>query len=177
MSKQDMSDNPATYYTKNGKRTLNASGERERTEVEPRFTELTKRTLHWAKAKGIRDHGTAAGQSEKLLEEAIETWAVLHGISDAREAELQEHAEIIASQAPGRVDGLRTDAAVADGFGDIMVTLINTAAIYLQEYVPGSITQADEHLLSCWSTVMDVIEQRSGKMVDGKYVKSEDLDE
>lgn len=155
---------------------MNDSQEREHATTQHDFTSLTQRTLRWAKAKGIRDEGTATGQSSKMLEEAIETWAALHGISERRALELQEHAELIAEQAPGRTHDHRTDAEIRDGFGDIMVTLINTAAIYLQEFVPGSITQADSYLLGCWSDVLDIIERRTGEMVDGKYVKQEDLD-
>lgn len=142
----------------------------------PTFQDLTQRTLQWAKAKGIREEGTATGQSSKMLEEAIETWAALHGISEKRALELQEHAELIAEQAPGRTHDHRTDAEIRDGFGDIMVTLINTAAIYLQEFVPGSITQADSYLLGCWADVLDVIEQRSGAMQNGAFVKEDDQD-
>lgn len=139
------------------------------------FHALAKRTIRWAQDKGIHDEGTPEGQADKLLEEAIETWAAVRGLSDADAEELQEHAEIIVGRTgvPGDYD---KDAAVRDGMGDVLVTLINTAYAYLCiAGGQGGPSYAAVWLMLCWDEVLDEIEDRDGEMQDGMFVKSDDL--
>jgi len=140
------------------------------------FYSLAKRTIRWAKDKGIHDEGTPEGQADKMLEEAIETWVALHNLPNADAEELQEHAKIIAE---------RTDtfairdkgAAVRDGMGDVLVTLINTAYAYLQiGGGKGGSSYTAMWLMLCWDEVLDEIEERTGEMQDGVFVKSDDLE-
>lgn len=58
--------------------------------------------LRWSEARGILKHGTALGQAKKTLEEAQE-------LIDAINANDKE--------------------AIADAIGDVMVTLVNVAAL------------------------------------------------
>lgn len=139
------------------------------------FYALAQRTIRWAEDKGIHDSGTPEGQADKMLEEAIETWAAVRGLSGGDAEELQDHAEIIVERTgtPGDCD---KDAAVRDGMGDILVTLINTAYAYLRiAGGKGGPAYAASWLLICWADVLDEIEERDGEMRGGVFVKSEDL--
>jgi len=138
---------------------------------------LARRTVNWARDKGIHDEGTPAAQADKLLEEAIETWAAVHALPDADIRELQEHAQIISDRDTGVVyyDEYARDADIRDGMGDVLVTLVNTAYAYLRACGKPGATYAASWLLICWADVLDEIEERTGEMRDGVFVKGEDL--
>lgn len=69
----------------------------------------------------------------------------------------EEIGEVAAALARNDIDELR------DGIGDVIVTLIILAQ------------QNDMDIHECLSTAYDEIKGRTGKMVDGVFVKSEDL--
>jgi NTP pyrophosphatase (non-canonical NTP hydrolase) len=66
------------------------------------FSMTEFQVMQWAEARGIYKHGTALGQAKKTLEEAQELLAAV---------EANDRAE------------------VADAIGDVMVTLVNVAAL------------------------------------------------
>lgn len=141
------------------------------------FYALAQRTIRWAEDKGIHDSGTPEGQVDKMLEEAIETWAAVRGLPDADIQELQEHVRVIADRDTSMVyyDQDARDADIRDGFGDVLVTLINTAYAHMQSCNGPEGIYVAVWLMLCWRDVLIEIENRSGEMKGGTFVKSEDL--
>lgn len=140
------------------------------------YPSLTQRTLDWAEDMGIRAEGTAQGQANKMLEEAIETWAAIHHLSADDIEEMKEHAKIVSRRAHPVPPMTGHHAEVRDGFGDVMVTLTNTARAYMDTKDQEDADVA-AWTLGCWAEALGIIEQRTGEMIDGELVKSEDLDD
>jgi len=139
------------------------------------FQALAERTLEWADDKGIRSEGTAKGQADKHLEEAIETWVAVHRFQPSIAKDIAARIPTWESEVEGFYGRIRVDdAQVRDAFGDVMVTQINTARAYLDETDREEVDAA-EWLLDCLEEVLGVLEGRTGKMIDGKLVKDEDL--
>ena len=89
--------------------------------------------MQWAQDRGIYKNGTALGQAKKTLEEANELIAAI---------EANDRAEI------------------ADAIGDVMVTLVNVAAL------------TDMDVRQCFYQAYKVIEPRKGYMNEaGQFVK------
>jgi hypothetical protein len=99
------------------------------------MNELIQNVLQWGIDKnitGANGKGTRYGQSDKMLEEAKETYSAV----------------------------TRNDLMdVKDGIGDTAVTLILLADMY------------GWTLEECLQVAYDVISKRTGKMVDGVFVK------
>ena len=133
---------------------------------------LADRTLQWARERGILSEGTLPAQSTKMLEECIETWCAINGLGQEAIEELLEHAEILSARGD---DDLLSPLDVEDGFGDMQVTLILTMHMYLRA-IERSHKDTAECMLICWNEVLEVIEQRSGAMQNGAFVKENDLD-
>ena len=94
----------------------------------------------------------------------VEQWAKDKGLDQADSSKqmlktIEEIGEVAASLARKDEHGLR------DGIGDVVVTLIILAM------------QNDMDLYECLNQAYDEIKGRTGKMVDGVFVKSSDLDE
>jgi NTP pyrophosphatase (non-canonical NTP hydrolase) len=110
--------------------------------------ELLHRTIQWAKNKGILDNGNALAQNEKTKEETQETWEALF----AKKHGLQQYTN--------KKDKLvNAEDEIKDGLGDQFVTLILQAEL------------AGYDLFDCLEDVLTIIEQRTGKMVNGQFVK------
>ncbi len=91
--------------------------------------------LQWATARGIYENGTALGQAKKTLEEA---------------------GELLAAVASN--DRLE----IADAIGDVMVTLVNVAAL------------TDLDVRQCFYQAYKQIEHRKGYMnKNGQFVKEQ----
>lgn len=96
------------------------------------------------------------------LVEKIEEWSKNKGLDQADPNKqalkvFEEVGEVAAALARKDIDGLR------DGIGDTVVTLIILAQ------------QSDMDLYECLNTAYDEIKGRTGKMIDGVFVKSSDL--
>lgn len=93
----------------------------------------------------------------------VEQWSKDKGLDKAESSKqmlkvVEETGEVASALARGNQDMLR------DGIGDIVVTLIILAQ------------QNDMDLYECLNTAYDEIKGRQGKMVDGVFVKNEDLE-
>lgn len=96
------------------------------------------------------------------LVELVEQWAKNKGIDKAEPSKqmlkvVEETGEVAAALARNDQDALR------DGIGDVAVTLIILAL------------QNDMDLYECLNLAYDEIKGRTGKMVNGVFVKSSDL--
>lgn len=93
----------------------------------------------------------------------VEQWSKDKGLNKAESSKqmlkvVEETGEVAAALARGNQDMLR------DGIGDVVVTLIILAQ------------QNDMDLYECLNTAYDEIKGRTGKMVDGVFVKAADLE-
>ena len=114
-----------------------------------KFKKLNKKVLKWAKNKGIFDKGTPVSQHSKTLEEVDELTFAIAAQRDGKK-EFDENGNV-----------KNTEEEIKDAIGDIMVTLI------IQCEMQG-LTVKD-----CLETAYNVISKRTGKMVDGIFVKDE----
>ncbi|MFB5432298.1 MazG-like family protein [Enterococcus casseliflavus] len=96
------------------------------------------------------------------LVELVEQWAKNKGLDKAEPSKqmlkvVEETGEVAAALARNDQDALR------DGIGDVAVTIIILAL------------QNDMDLYECLNCAYDEIKGRTGKMVNGVFVKSSDL--
>lgn len=96
------------------------------------------------------------------LVELVEQWAKNKGLDKAEPSKqmlkvVEETGEVAAALARNDQDALR------DGIGDVVVTLIILAL------------QSDMDIYECLNIAYDEIKGRTGKMVNGVFVKSSDL--
>lgn len=96
------------------------------------------------------------------LVKLVEQWSKDKGLNQAEPSKqmlktVEEVGEVAAALARGNQDQLR------DGIGDVVVTLIILAQ------------QNDMDLYECLNQAYTEISGRTGKMVDGVFVKAEDL--
>jgi hypothetical protein len=116
------------------------------------MNELINKTRQWFHAKEIIQNSNPLKQLEKTQEELTET-------RDAA-VKLKFLGEIVELQSGVGVDEcLDLLNEIKDGIGDTVVTLIGVCEMY-------GFTLED-----CLQQAYDVISKRSGKMVDGKFVK------
>jgi NTP pyrophosphatase (non-canonical NTP hydrolase) len=94
--------------------------------------ELINNVEEWAADKGILEHATTLRQAEKTLEECQELICAI--LNEDREE-------------------------IADGIGDVLVTLI------IQCKMQGM------DLEECLQGAYDVISKRTGKMINGQFIK------
>lgn len=114
------------------------------------FRELNKRVINWADKKGILKNATPYDQIKKTIEEVDET----------REAIVyQKLNEQTYFNSKGKL--CNTSEEIKDGFGDILVTVL--IGCKMQNLDP----------LDCLETSLNIIEKRTGKMVNGQFVKDE----
>lgn len=97
-----------------------------------------------------------------VLIESVEQWAKNKGLDKAEPSKqmlkvVEETGEVAAALARNDQDALR------DGIGDVAVTIIILAL------------QNDMDLYECLNFAYDEIKGRTGKMVNGVFVKSSDL--
>lgn len=112
------------------------------------FNRLNSRVLEWASSKGILDKATPLSQMGKTIEEVEET-------RDALLAQVNGLDHYVNSKNVV----CDTDEEVLDGFGDILVTIL--IGCKLQGVDP----------LVALEEALKIIEARTGKMVDGTFVK------
>lgn len=116
--------------------------------------ELIDNVLEWAKERNIIEGSTAAKQLEKTAAELIEL-AIAVGRDDM-------HTELgMAEKDSWDLEKCSND--IADGIGDVLVTLIIVTE------------QTGLDIEDCLACAYNQIKDRKGKMIDGKFVKEEDL--
>jgi len=119
-----------------------------------KYEELSKLVIEWGESKGILDSSTALRQLDKTQEELDETRTALKKLNDFDHQ--RDLMEVLGMPTTNKEDIL---AEVKDGIGDMLVTII-----LLAEMVELDTTD-------CLNAAYDVIKQRTGKMVDGQFVK------
>ncbi len=112
------------------------------------YKDLQARVNSWAEDKGILDLATGLSQIEKTREEVEETRDAL--LAKQNLQELYVNSKGIISV---------VEEEIEDGFGDILVTVL--IGCKLQGLDP----------LECLRKAVEVIESRTGKMVNGTFVK------
>lgn len=113
-----------------------------------KYTELKNRIEKWAEEKGILEKGTPLAQIGKTEEEVAETREALV----AQNNNLQTYVN-----SKGEIKG--TAAEIEDGIGDQLVTIIIQCK--MQNLDP----------LKCLEGAVNIIEKRTGKMINGQFVK------
>jgi len=121
-----------------------------------KYEELSKLVIEWGESKGILDSSTPLRQLDKTQEELDETREALEKLNDfSYQRDLMED---LGMPTPNEEDIL---AEVKDGIGDMLVTIV-----LLAKMVGFDTTE-------CLSAAYDVIKSRTGKMVDGQFVKDQ----
>ncbi len=112
------------------------------------FKELNERVVNWASEKGILIKGTPLAQIGKTEEEVAETREALFAQSNNLQVYINSKGE-----------RKNTSEEIEDGIGDQLVTILIQCK--MQNLDP----------LKCLETALDIIEKRTGKMVDGQFKK------
>jgi NTP pyrophosphatase (non-canonical NTP hydrolase) len=115
-----------------------------------KYNELEPLVIEWAKSKGILDKATPLAQAGKTFEEVKE-------LIEAVEVQ-EEGLEEFENSKGKRVN---TKEEIKDALGDILVTIIIGAELQGLK------------LTDCLESAYNVISKRTGKMVDGVFVKDE----
>lgn len=119
-----------------------------------KYEELSKLVSQWGEEKGIFANSTPLRQLDKTQEELDETKSALQKLNDFdHQGDLMENLGV---PTPNKEDIL---AEVKDGIGDMLVTIILLAKM------------VDMDSVDCLRSAYDVIKKRTGKMVDGFFVK------
>jgi len=118
------------------------------------FEELEKLVLDWGEEKGIFANSTPLRQLDKTQEELDETKSALEKLNNFDyQGDLMKDLGV---PTPSEED---IRAEVKDGIGDMLVTIILLAKM------------VDMDSVDCLQSAYDVIKKRTGKMVDGLFVK------
>ena len=112
------------------------------------FEKLNNRVIAWANEKGILEKATPLAQINKTLEEVEETkealFAQYNGLDHYKNTKYNANSTL---------------SEIEDGFGNILVTVL--IGCKLQELDP----------LECLETALNFIEKRTGKMINGTFLK------
>jgi NTP pyrophosphatase (non-canonical NTP hydrolase) len=114
------------------------------------YKKLELLVLIWATEKGILEKATPLAQARKTLEEVEE---LLEAV-DAQELDLEYF-----KNSKGKK--VNTQEEIKDALGDILVTIIIGAELQGLK------------LTDCLEAAYNIINKRTGKMVDGQFVKDE----
>ena len=122
------------------------------------YEELSALVLQWGEDKGIFAKSTPLRQLDKTQEELDETKEALQKLASLTDQEILS--EKLLTDDPDTLD-LEEDALAEakDGIGDMLVTIILLAKMVNMDTV------------DCLQSAYDVIKKRTGKMVDGQFVK------
>ena len=112
------------------------------------YQELETKVIEWAKEKGILDKATPMAQANKTLEELVELHEALYYQSVGDEKYINS-----------KDVEVNTKEEIIDALGDILVTIIIGAELQGLK------------LENCLESAYNVISKRTGKMVDGVFVK------
>ena len=122
------------------------------------YEELSALVLQWGEDKGIFAKSTPLRQLDKTQEELDETKEALQKLAALTDQQILS--EKLLTDDPNTLD-LEEDALAEakDGIGDMLVTIILLAKMVNMDSV------------DCLQSAYDVIKKRTGKMVDGQFVK------
>ena len=122
------------------------------------YEELSALVLQWGEDKGIFAKSTPLRQLDKTQEELDETKEELQKLASLTDQEILS--EKLLTDDPDTLD-LEEDALAEakDGIGDMLVTIILLAKM------------VDMDTVDCLQSAYDVIKKRTGKMVNGQFVK------
>jgi NTP pyrophosphatase (non-canonical NTP hydrolase) len=122
------------------------------------YEELSALVLRWGEDKGIFAKSTPLRQLDKTQEELDETKEALQKLASLTDQEILS--EKLLTDDPDTLD-LEEDALAEakDGIGDMLVTIILLAKM------------VDMDTVDCLQSAYDVIKKRTGKMVNGQFVK------
>ena len=118
-----------------------------------KFSELESNVIGWAQERGIFDKGDALAQLNKTEEELDETVRAVKALEDWELAMKHDPKTVN----PKTIEFLQNE--VADGIGDMLVTIIIAAEML------------DLESIECLQLAYDEIKDRTGKMVGGQFVK------
>lgn len=114
------------------------------------YKELEKLVLDWANDKGILNKATPLTQAHKTEEE-------VHELIEACVAQQNGNETFINSK--GKL--VNTKEELKDALGDILITVI--IGVEMQKL----------DLVDCLESAYNVISKRTGKMINGQFVKDE----
>jgi NTP pyrophosphatase (non-canonical NTP hydrolase) len=122
------------------------------------YEELSALVLQWGENKGIFAKSTPLRQLDKTQEELDETREALQKLVSLGDQEILD--EKLLTEDIGSLN-LEEDALLEakDGIGDMLVTIILLAKMLNMDSV------------DCLQSAYDVIKKRTGKMVNGQFVK------
>lgn len=122
------------------------------------YEELSALVLQWGEDKSIFAKSTPLRQLDKTQEELDETREALKKLASFTNQEILD--DVLLSDDFGNIS-LEEDALeeAKDGIGDMLVTIILLAKMVNMDSV------------DCLQAAYDVIKKRTGKMVDGQFVK------
>jgi len=122
------------------------------------YEQLSALVLQWGEDKGIFAKSTPLRQLDKTQEELDETKEALQKLASLAGQEILS--EELLTDDPDTLD-LEEDALAEakDGIGDMLVTIILLAKMI------------DMNSVDCLQAAYDVIKKRTGKMVNGQFVK------
>ena len=118
------------------------------------YEELSQLVIEWGESKGILDSSTPLRQLDKTQEELDETREALKKLND-----FDYQQDLMEWQGMPTLNREDILAEVKDGIGDMLVTIVLLAKM------------VDLDTTDCLNAAYDVIKQRTGKMVDGQFVK------
>jgi len=113
-----------------------------------KFNSLNNRVIKWANSKGLLDNATPLTQMSKTIEEIEETRDALLAQANGMNRYFNSKEEL-----------KDTEEEILDGFGDVLVTILIGCKLQ------------DIHPLDALQEALEIIEARTGKMVNGKFVK------
>lgn len=114
------------------------------------YQQLEKLVLEWAEEKGILSKATPLAQAKKTFEEVQEL---------IEATEVQEEGLETFENKKGKT--CNTNDEIKDALGDILVTIIIGAKMQGLQ------------LEDCLESAYNVINNRTGKMINGQFVKNE----
>tara|TARA_B100000497_G_C7688693_1_gene418017 strand:+ start:1583 stop:2014 length:432 start_codon:yes stop_codon:yes gene_type:complete len=122
------------------------------------YEKLSELVLKWGEEKGIFTNSTPLRQLDKTQEELNETREALEKLLNMDEKNLQLEFDFVEYFDSGS-DEEDILMEVKDGIGDMIVTIILLSKMVNMSSV------------DCLQAAYDVIKMRTGRMVDGQFVK------
>jgi len=116
-----------------------------------KYQELEKLVLDWADDKGILEKATPSAQAEKTEEEVNELLEAVDAQKNGLEYFINSKGKKVSTQ-----------EEIKDALGDILVTIIIGAELQGLQ------------LEDCLESAYNVISKRTGKMINGQFVKDKD---
>jgi hypothetical protein len=131
-----------------------------------KFQELANAVIQWGidrKICNLKPGATLFGQSEKLVEEATEVLTAVYGLATIEQLFDEYGENLPADDTPLQEKYAKFCNDFDDGIGDTLVVLILLCEM------------ANTNLTTCLAKAYNEIKDRKGEMIDGKFVKEEDL--